>query len=397
MRWPALGVASLLAAVLFGACGDDDDPSPTPGQTATPSAAATQPASATPAPSPTAAVTATSAPAKGLTGIFEEPRPVQANRVTPPPVPPSPFMAWDREATPAVIYDVVLGTEVNLGPGSAPVFSPDGKLGAWGAGTTDAAALSGEIRVIELATGSVRVLGPGRFPRFIENEVVAYFLPGGSNQLVAHNVATGAKTDITGQEVDRRNSERIFAERETTPDGFRVTSVSLGPGLSDVKVTNTANGQVVLAFQASAARPAGAGHIVVASKPSGATVNLFLVSIATGQGEYVATTRFTDGNFPLVADGARIAWVDDFCGQPAGNLFVYERATNALTEVAGISAFVRLTPDGRLALGAFGARRLMHPTTFETVATIPDGSDVNWTPDYRYASHGWTGGHGGLC
>jgi len=400
-------VTSLLvvAGLLAVACGDDDDSRPGPTSTAAPaseSATGTEQATATTTASSTPVATATFAAPKGLTGLFHEPRTTAIKKVTPPAAPPLGFAEWDGSA---VIYDVVAGKETNLGPGSAPVFSPDGRLAAWSTG--DGFAFTDrEVKVIDLATGSVRAIAPGRAPHWLDDDTVAYFLPGTENKLAALNLTTGITTDVTDQRTPNVYIDRLVAARETTPDGFRVTSVFAsdatplargGQSWKDVKVTSVATGQVVLAFKAFEAAPAGKGHIVVAASPAGTTVNLFLVAIATGQAEFIATARASEPNFPLVGDDARIAWVDDFCGQPPGNLTVYDRGEKTVTEVEGVSDYVRLTPDGRLGLGAFGARRLMDPVSFQTVARIPTGSDVNWSPDYRYASHGWTGGHGGLC
>ncbi|MGE0598828.1 MAG: hypothetical protein AB7J35_03250 [Dehalococcoidia bacterium] len=52
---------------------------------------------------------------------------------------------------------------------------------------------------------------------------------------------------------------------------------------------------------------------------------------------------------------------------------------------------------GLLAAGTFGADALIEPRTLEHVSVIPDGPDISWSEDYRYASHGPYGGHGGLC
>lgn len=391
-----------LAMIALASCGDDEKPVPV--------AAPTDPtakASATATVAPSQATPTVSMGPRGLTGVFDEPREtVPTRKVTPPAAPASPFTAWDGKS--AVIYDVVASTEINLGMGSLPSFSPDGTRALWIAGEMGDGRLDGEIRLIELATGMVKSLGPGRagYPRFLDDNTVAYGLPGTSNRVVSVDLRSGIQTDISGSDVDARFFERLNAERLTTPDGYRVNwedDPSAPPmprgGRSWVKVrvTDTHSGAVALAFQAFAAAPAGTGHVVVASRPSGQTVNLFLVAIATGQAQFLATTQWSSPNFPLVADDKRVAWVDDYCGDPPGNLLVHERATGQLTELMGIRSYVRLTPSGQFALGEFGGRALLDPVTFATAVTLPKGSDVNWSDDYRYAAHGVTGGHGGLC
>jgi hypothetical protein len=61
-----------------------------------------------------------------------------------------------------------------------------------------------------------------------------------------------------------------------------------------------------------------------------------------------------------------------------------------------------LTPAGLLAAGSFGATALIDPKMASFVTVIPgtpDGwaGDVSWSSDYRFASHGPYGGHGGIC
>ena len=82
-----------------------------------------------------------------------------------------------------------------------------------------------------------------------------------------------------------------------------------------------------------------------------------------------------------------------------------ERAAKRLTEVdtAGKAWWVLLTPSGQVGLGEFGAHTLYDPATFNALVQLPartgttNGADIAWSPDYRYAAYGTTGGHGGLC
>jgi hypothetical protein len=367
---------------------------------------------ASPTPVPPQATATVALPPKGLTGVFDEPRATVPDRiVTPPAASASPFSQWDGKST--VIYDVKTGKEMNLGPGGVPSFSPDSTRAIWIAGEDPVSLVGGEARLIDLTTGSVTSLGPGRgfYPRFLDDNTVAFPLPDDSNSVVSVDLRSGARSDISGNEATNRYFERLDALRLTTPDGYRVswqadpTAPRLprsGSASEKVMVADTRSGQVALAFDAFAASPAGSGYVVVASKAKGQTVNLFLVEIAGGQAQFIATTRWS-GNFPLVADDNRVVWIDNFCGDPPGNLEVYDRTTKQLTEVTGVHDYVRLTPSGQLALGAFGARSLMDPVTFATGPSLPasksttGASDVSWSDDYRYAAHGLTGGHGGLC
>ena len=61
-----------------------------------------------------------------------------------------------------------------------------------------------------------------------------------------------------------------------------------------------------------------------------------------------------------------------------------------------------LAPENQVAIGSFGAAQLIDRDTLAFNARIPMrpdgyGGDISWSSNYKYASRGIYGGHGGLC
>ena len=351
-----------------------------------------------PASSPTAAASATADQPRTVSGLFQDPRTSLPTRtIQPPPPGPSPFKAWDGRST--VIYDTENKTEMDLGPGSLPEFSPDSQYAIWAAGDFSQSGVDGNIRLLDLTTGAVTTIGNGRPAGFVDNDTVAWFL-GSSAIAVKVNIHTLAQDRLTEAESTKLMQDLQSANEvslRTTPDGFRVEPVDDSATAPPTKsqVINLKTGAVVLQdIQSSFAIAAGAGHIAVETLPNGGTHNVFLISIATGQATFLGTARVSF-NDSFAADEQRVIWGDGTCLDPPGDLLVYDRKTGGL--VAAPLGFASLTSSGDIAAGAFGALAILDPTTFATIASIPQGSDVHWSPDYRFAAHGTVGGHGGLC
>lgn len=162
---------------------------------------------------------------------------------------------------------------------------------------------------------------------------------------------------------------------------------------------------MLLQFQASEAVPAGRGVIAVAATsvatgpaaPAGyrhATTNIFLVDIKTMTATFVATAGIYM-QFPLVADDNYIVWTDNYCD--GGHTRIFDRKSKKITEVEASLAPVAMA-NGLILEGAFGGRALIDPATLQYRAALPPGvGDTSWSADYRYASLGQVGGHGGLC
>jgi hypothetical protein len=198
-----------------------------------------------------------------------------------------------------------------------------------------------------------------------------------------------------------------------------------------------ATGEVLLAFRAYNAGPAGPGELVIATSPqcesdggelvwcaetleairaefdSGerssnevhGTTNIFIVDIETGAAEFVATANFSatgvyswPQNWPLSADGEHIVWTGAFCSQETpGKTRIFDRATGQITEL-NISAWAQLTPRGDIGIGSFGPRAILDIELLQWNVVLPDGiGDVVQSPGGRYLAKGGILGHGGLC
>jgi hypothetical protein len=126
------------------------------------------------------------------------------------------------------------------------------------------------------------------------------------------------------------------------------------------------------------------------------TTNIFLVHIPTGQAVFVATARAYPPNWPMIADERYVMWTEDYCPRLEGKTRIFDRRTGRITETDATLWLDGFTPDGLIASGPFGADELIDPETLQYTAVIPP-SEAVWSPDYRYASVGQVGGHGGLC
>jgi hypothetical protein len=143
----------------------------------------------------------------------------------------------------------------------------------------------------------------------------------------------------------------------------------------------------------------------VATPPQNGTTNIFIVDIDSGQAVFIATSDYSPPNWPLAANADYVMWTEDYCGLPPGKTRRYDRRTASLTELDA-TLWATFTPDGLIAAGEFGERILIDPETLEVLVAVPDrgpganldsASDVSWSPDYRYFTRGFAGGHGGLC
>jgi hypothetical protein len=196
----------------------------------------------------------------------------------------------------------------------------------------------------------------------------------------------------------------------TTPDGVELrreySTLDTPVPMSNWYVTDEA-GDLLLLFEAYHAVPAGRGWLAVASVIevsdvpnelglANGTTNIFLVEIATGEATFIATSPWVYANWPLVANERYVAWTDAYCGQPQGTTHLYDRATGEIFDLEQSLWLVGFTDDGRLATDAFGPRSLIDLASMTYDAVLPGGEPA-WSPDWRYASVGLAGGHGGLC
>ncbi|HXK33400.1 MAG TPA: hypothetical protein VNM91_05210 [Dehalococcoidia bacterium] len=363
-----------------------------------------------PAPHTTAATPATTAtpppstPLAVVTGLFDDPREtaVAHTRALTDAPDLRTFTPWDRQSS--MLYDTATGEEVNLGPGRYGVFSPDSRLVAWIA-DDGSGSFTGEGWVMDLETRERQSLGEARVLRFMEDGRLAIGV--GASDAEALDLATGVREPVNAAGAFNPPFPR------TTPDGYElIEAVSQdddGRYRGTWTLRDPARGAVLLRFDAFRATPAGRGWLAVATSPridapqqgqlqDRGTVNVFLVEIATGRAQFIATSAWSYANWPLVANERYVAWTDDYCGFPEnGPTRIYDRTTGEITELDASLWLEALTDDGTLAVGDFGANALIDIATLQYTVRLVDVGDNAWSPDYRWASAGQNDGHGGLC
>ncbi len=295
-----------------------------------------------------------------------------------------------------MVYDIQTGAEIDLGTGSLGRFSPDSTRMVWIASSTPFD--GGEAWMIDLRTMEKRDLGTGRLTGFVDDGHVGVTRPA-SNTTDVIDLATGVSTSI--------EAIPFFPDPGdvTTPDSYNLRGEGTDPSsLNHFFLTDPRTGVQLLEFEASQAIPAGHGSLVVATVPvpvgepnlqgfRHGTTNIFLVDIAAGSATFIATGG-SFIQFALAANDEYVLWTDNYCDN--GKSRLYDRKTGAITEIDA-SLWPAFTPGGLIIDGAFGGDALIDPKTLRYVATIPRRGDSSWSPDYRYASLGISGGHGGLC
>lgn len=253
--------------------------------------------------------------------------------------------------------------------------------------------------MVDLNSGERRGLGPGRFTGFVDDTHIGVARPGSTTTDVI-DLSTGTTQAVA--------APTFFPDPrgEPTSDGYILRRTGVDSSImNSFSLTDPRTGAVLLQFDAGGATPAGRGTLAVDTVPvptgepdargyRHATTNIFLVDIATGTATFVAT-----GNafvrFPLVADDNYVIWTDGYC--EGGHARIYDRRTHKITEVEA-SLWPITMANGLILEGAFGGRALIDPSTLQYRAALPPGvGDTSWSPDYRYASLGQYGGHGGMC
>ncbi len=418
-----------VAVALLAGCGCSGASKPksvTPTPTGRASAVATATTTAIPeAPSPTAAAAATStpgAPRVQVTGLFSGAPPAGSQPLattrTLGPRPASPFAAWD--GTRAVIYDTKTSAEIDLGPATGVVFSPDSTVAGWIPASGPGG--PGPATVLDLATGARRTYGEASNMAFPDNRRLAIY-DSQSSAWRAIDLDSGQPS------ADQSLFPDHIWQLHRAPNGlaaagyyFQVTrdeSTLLnrgGAGKSHFRMIELASGATALEFDAVFAGPAGPGEIVLGTPLDSVMTNIFVVNIQTGRAEFIARARYGRGpNWPLSATDRYVMWAENFCWMegvdpPRGQMQLYDRATKTLTDIAdGVPPesleheslrYGKVKPGGLIALGSFGARALVDPATLSYTAVLPGSawpSFVSWSPDYRYAAYAPGGGHGGLC
>lgn len=387
-----LGVVALTAGLV--ACSGDSktEMTPTPAPTDTP-------ATATLAPTPTPTQTPT-APRHIVLDTSPKQQPPEVTRAIGPP-PSSTFPPWDGKST--VIYDNQTGKALDLGPGSQPAsFSPDGTKAAWAAGGKFAEGT--EVFVVDLPSGQPRSLGPGWMAQFIDNATIVMLSVGGYERTIV-DVVSGARRPYAGEPFPAS----LLRPAARTSEGFAVEPANpdRDSQVRTYTVRDAGSGSVLLTFDAASVTPAGKGELAAAAPPVDGQSNVYLIDIRSGAATYVASARPDVVNWPFSATADSVLWVDGYCVLPRGQTTLFDRKSGQLVRFdtggsSGTDRWMLLTPGGLLAAGSFGATVLIDPATATFKVVIPgrpDGwaGDVSWSADYRYASHGPYGGHGGIC
>jgi hypothetical protein len=345
---PRLGRARVTAltslAVLVIACTGDSEPTSTP--TAPPDTTAT----ASPSTEPTATATASTTTPTATPTPEGPPEPFL------PDPPPSPFEPWTGEDL--VVYDVVAGVEVNLGPGLIEPFS------------------------VERPTLGLRrfLLDRGNEPRSVMplNEV----FPDAPDEFAPPAVVQLEFLDGYPYWL------RTF--RVETPGGTHAIE-AYGVALLDESRAVVA----VLETQLPADGP---------DRISQQEVAILLYDLDEDSMEPLATALASPLNWSFDAAAGRAVWVENQCvfddeSEPVFVLLDVDTG-DRIEFTSERFGWVELTPDGRLALSrfGFGASAIFNPSVRQYDAVLPEGIvDAIWSADYRYAAAGTRLGHGGLC
>ena len=351
--------------------------------------------------------------------------------------PESAFPPWD--GTSVVIYDTRTGQAIDFGPGSTVTFSQDGQYAAWIAGDRAALApgsfLSGEARVVTLATGEQRVIGPGAAVLFPDTERLALQLP---RQPLENAEWQLFDIDTLQPSADQTTPGGTPGERITSTGHILRSTPKPGTdlprggyGTTHFELLDPTDRHLVMEFDAYKVVDATATELVVASawteipaEPfTSHPVFLHYLDTTTGQGKLFAFADASTPNWPLSANEKHVVWTNSFCG-PEGStqVMIVDRASGMPFGIIRDStdgtvdrpqpgsddAYMLLTPSGLIAQGSFGADALIDPVTMKYVAVLPpvqlipelqDNGPVQptWSNDYRYAAYWQGGGHGGLC
>lgn len=353
----------------------------------------------TPISSSTAVASPTSASPTTITGLFTEPRtttPDETRHLGPA---PRSFPDWDGTST--MLYDTQTGTATDLGPGSLGHFSPDSTRMVWIASPQPPFG-DGEVWMVDVHTLQKRDLGPGRLAIFVDDDHVSV-ARNESNDSELLDVNTGARTRVTGLPAFQP------ALQTRTPEGYvlapRYSTSGTGTTFT---LSDPSTGAQLLEFSGDIAVPAGPRTIAIMTVPNPigpansqgyvpATTNIFLVDIDNPSAPmFIATSPSTWSVWRLTADADYVVWTDNVCDSTGGTR-IYDRRTRRITEIDA-PLWPEIVPGGLILDGPFGGRALIDPQTLEYRAAIPAGvGDSAWSPDYRYASLGQFGGHGGVC
>lgn len=391
-------LGGVLAASVLVACTSDDPDEPqsvggTQEVAATPSSTAI-PATATSTPIPGLTPAAGATPANLVLDAAPRATPVVTQKQLAP-FTPSTLALPDRMDT--VLYDVAANTATNFGPGTQGQFSPDGKKMVY---STQALNNPTEVYLYDVATRERRALALGRDPRFMGNDRVVFVTGASARTVIDLKTFQQAPLPVGTVFPD-------FTVTELNGGTYQVRTLSPNPlAFSDrlsFAVEEVATSRVVLQLEAARVAAAGVDELLVAAPVQSGMTNLFIIDVKTGAQTYISTARWQPANWPLVATADLVAWTEAYCDfANPGKTRIYDRRTKTITELDR-TFWVTLAPDGKLGVGEFGAKSLIDLATLRATFVLPGtelydrGRDASWSRDYKFASTGFTGGHGGNC
>jgi hypothetical protein len=302
-----------------------------------------------------------------------------------------------NDAGHTVLYDVAAKTGMNLGEGGLGSFSPNSRLFTWASGPWGRTGPDNEVFVIDVITKRRWSLGIGFNPGFIDDTHVRLRRCATCNDTISVDINSLAESSY------QFPFETDFPEDIKVGGGtvrFMGKAGTQGSAAGSTYAFFDAGGSPRLQFTVSNVWAAGPNQVLVATLPEDEEVNLYLVSLPQGTVRFVSSVApviWGGAYFPVSITDKAIAWTDGFCGfKRTPSVAVYERSTQAIARF-DLAGSVKLTPQGYLALGSFGAQWLVDPASGRYVVELPVASNTTWSPNYMYASTGQYGGHGGPC
>ncbi len=306
------------------------------------------------------------------------------------------------------------GHELDLGPGSVPVFSPDGTRAAFIAGD-DAVNTGGHLHIVELEDGSTSELAAtGNAVIWQDARLLSVRHPDGTWNSVdvdtGRTQPTDSPTPPPAPGPDPANGAYELRELE------RVGTPLQRGGNSRKRFEAVFRDGSSTIFEAYWAVPYSPSTVVIATEPQPDTLatNLFLVNLETGEAMFLVSTYASSPNWPLTAGNGRLLWTERYCAlvdeetnllEPAGDVMFFDVSSDTLTRIEFPAALSRspwegvyasLSGDDAFQVGTFGVRAR---GSFESMTlTVVFPTEVfDWTDDWTFAATGQTPGHGGLC
>ena len=309
-----------------------------------------------------------------------------------------------REHT--ALYDIANGRTIDLGPGSTGGFSPDSRHMTWATWDPDKPTWSSPdlVWVIDLYTLEKRFLGEGRQPAFWNNTTVRVNVQHptrvNQTQTILIDIETGARELSDGRKDSLPVPDFRYNARLKDAD---LQSTTRPSEISDELVVREKGSQRPLfRFKAQDVTVIDPDTLLITIGGTPTTepgptswkeYHIYLVTISTHEVTYVTTMQPCR---QLTANADYVAWTSGDMISPY-KLFLYDRRTGAVLQL-NESFFPVFAANGMLGHGLVGIERLVDLSTFQYHAVLPEEPFfTNWSPDFKFASAGYTGAHGTGC